>query len=44
MSVTAQQSNGRTAIRPFTVGIPESELDDMRARIAATRFPDRRSS
>jgi pimeloyl-ACP methyl ester carboxylesterase len=29
------------AIRPFSVNIPQEELDDLRRRIAATRWPDR---
>jgi pimeloyl-ACP methyl ester carboxylesterase len=29
-----------TAIRPFTVEFADAELEDMRARIAATRFPE----
>jgi pimeloyl-ACP methyl ester carboxylesterase len=29
------------SIRPFTVSIPQAELDDLRRRIAATRWPDR---
>jgi pimeloyl-ACP methyl ester carboxylesterase len=29
----------RTEIEPFTVAIPESELNDLRARLAATRWP-----
>ncbi|GAA2805671.1 epoxide hydrolase family protein [Crossiella cryophila] len=29
------------AIRPFTVDIPEADLQDLRARITATRWPDR---
>ncbi|WP_433356569.1 epoxide hydrolase family protein [Microtetraspora malaysiensis] len=29
-----------TDIRPFRSDIPQSELDDLRARIAATRWPD----
>src|SRR5215212_9960645 len=29
------------AIRPFTVNIPEGEIDELRRRIAATRWPDR---
>jgi pimeloyl-ACP methyl ester carboxylesterase len=33
-------SNG-TAIRPFRIRIPESDLIDMRRRISATRWPDR---
>src|SRR5215218_4242447 len=41
MSVTATQSNGRTAIRPFTIETPEADLDDLRARIVATRFPEK---
>ena len=27
-------------LRPFTVAVPEAELDDLRARLAATRWPD----
>jgi pimeloyl-ACP methyl ester carboxylesterase len=41
MAVTAQKPAGDTAIRPFTVEIPEADLEDLRARIAATRFPER---
>ncbi|BCH28843.1 hydrolase [Mesorhizobium sp. L-8-10] len=29
------------AIRPFTVNIPQEELDELRRRVAATRLPDR---
>src|SRR5262245_32490245 len=29
------------AIRPFRVGIPDEALDDLRRRIAATRWPER---
>jgi hypothetical protein len=29
------------AIRPFTVHVPQAALDDLRRRIAATRWPDR---
>ncbi|HEV7309623.1 epoxide hydrolase N-terminal domain-containing protein [Ensifer sp.] len=28
------------AIRPFRIAIPEAALDDLRARLAATRWPD----
>lgn len=31
----------KTAIHPFRVDIPQAALDDLRARIAATRWPDR---
>jgi pimeloyl-ACP methyl ester carboxylesterase len=39
-------SRGNTAVadaevRPFRVDVPESDLDDLRRRIAATRWPDR---
>jgi len=30
-----------TAIRPFAVDVPETELAELRRRIAATRFPDK---
>ena len=32
---------GGGAIRPFRVGFPQEALDDMRRRIAATRWPDK---
>jgi len=41
MSVTTESSAGATAIRPFTIPVtPETELEALRARIAATRWPD----
>jgi pimeloyl-ACP methyl ester carboxylesterase len=30
-----------TALRPFTIEVPEAELEDLRARVAATRWPDK---
>jgi hypothetical protein len=30
-----------TEIRPFTVDIPEKQLDDLRRRVAATRLPSK---
>ncbi len=33
-----REVSGATAIRPFTVEFPEAEVEDLRARIAATRF------
>src|SRR5918997_1541578 len=30
-----------TAIRPFVVDVPEADLDDLRRRIATTRFPEK---
>ena len=41
MAVTTESSSGGTAIRPFTVEFPEAEVEDLRARIAATRWPGR---
>jgi len=39
MPVTTAKPPGRTAIRPFTIETPEAELEELRARIAATRWP-----
>ena len=39
MAVTTQRPE--TAVRPFTIRTPEADLDDLRARIAATRWPDK---
>ena len=30
-----------TAIRPFVIDVPEADLDDLRRRIVATRFPEK---
>ena len=41
MSATTETPAGTTEIRPFTIpAIPETELQALRARIAATRWPD----
>ena len=37
MAVMAEKSAGNTTIRPFTVEIPKADLEDLRARVAATR-------
>ena len=40
MSVTTEKSSGITAVRPFTVPVtPEAELEALRARVRATRWP-----
>src|SRR5215475_9903379 len=39
--VTTAQAPAADAIRPFTVQIPQAALDDLRGRIAATRWPDK---
>ena len=41
MAVMTERSAGDTTIRPFKVEIPEAELEDLRARLRATRFPER---
>jgi pimeloyl-ACP methyl ester carboxylesterase len=41
MAVTTEKSAGATAIRPLTGEIPQADLDDLRARIVATRFPEK---
>ena len=41
MSAPESSTGGGTAIRPFEVGFDESELADLRRRIAATRWPER---
>src|ERR1044072_2524170 len=41
MAVMTERSAGDTTIRPFTIDIPEAELEDLRARIAATRWPEK---
>jgi pimeloyl-ACP methyl ester carboxylesterase len=39
MAVRTEKPAGDTTIRPFTIETPEAELEDLRARIAATRWP-----
>jgi pimeloyl-ACP methyl ester carboxylesterase len=41
VSETIQRSAGSAAIRPSTVDIPETELQRLRDRVAATRWPSR---
>src|SRR3984893_7720297 len=42
MSVTTENSAGATAVRPFTIPVTsEAELEALRARIRATRWPDK---
>ena len=35
------ESPGGQRVRPFTIDIPEADLEDLRARIAATRWPEK---
>ena len=41
MAVTVERSAGTTAIRPFTIDIPDAGLEDLRARLAAMRWPEK---
>ena len=41
MAVMVEKSADATAIRPFTIETPEADLEDLRARIAATRWPEK---
>ncbi len=38
---TLRAAAGGDAIRPFTVQVPQAELDELRRRIAATRWPEK---
>jgi pimeloyl-ACP methyl ester carboxylesterase len=40
-SQTHETNPTRLAIRPFHVNVPQKDLDDLRRRIAATRWPDK---
>src|SRR3982751_2495808 len=41
MATMTDKPASDTTIRPFTVDIPQADLEDLRARIAATRFPEK---
>src|SRR4051794_20716105 len=41
MAVMTEQAADDTTIRPFTIDVPQADLDDLRARIAATRWPEK---
>jgi pimeloyl-ACP methyl ester carboxylesterase len=41
MAVTTETTADATAIRPFTIDFPEADLEELRARIAATRWPEK---
>ena len=40
MSVTTERPPGGAAIRPFMIEIAKAELEALRARVTATRWPD----
>jgi pimeloyl-ACP methyl ester carboxylesterase len=39
-AMTAPTPPSSTLVRPFTVSIPQSQIDDVKQRLAATRWPD----
>ena len=41
MAVMVERPADNTAVRPFRIEIPEADLEDLRARIAATRWPEK---
>ena len=41
MAVTTEGSASAAAIREFRVEFPDEAVDDLRRRIAATRFPEK---
>src|SRR4051794_21866622 len=41
MSLATEARADAAAIRPFTIDTPQADLDDLRARITATRWPDK---
>jgi pimeloyl-ACP methyl ester carboxylesterase len=41
MAVTTDTSPDATAIRPFTIEISDADVEDLRARILATRLPEK---
>jgi pimeloyl-ACP methyl ester carboxylesterase len=43
MAVIVKKTADNTAIVPFTVDIPEADLEDLRTRIASTRWPEKES-
>ena len=41
MMMTVTDSRPDTAIRPFTVHVPQEDIDDLKRRIGNTRFPEK---
>ena len=41
MAVTTEKSASATAIRPLKIDIAQTEIDDLRRRLAATRWPEK---
>ncbi|SCF18134.1 Pimeloyl-ACP methyl ester carboxylesterase [Micromonospora viridifaciens] len=43
MAVKIEERVGIAGVRPFTIEVPEAELEALRARIRATRWPERQT-
>src|ERR1044071_1693525 len=41
MSTVTEEPAAAASIRPFTIEIPEADIEALRARIAATRWPEK---
>jgi pimeloyl-ACP methyl ester carboxylesterase len=41
VAITSEKSADATALRQFMIEVPEAALEDLRARVAATRWPDK---
>jgi pimeloyl-ACP methyl ester carboxylesterase len=41
MPVATEQPTGAAAVRPFHIDIPDEALDDLRRRVAATKWPEK---
>ena len=37
----SEQASDKSAVRPFRTTVPDTELDDLRRRISATKWPER---
>ena len=44
MAVTVDVPAPDTTLRPFTIEVPEADLEDLRERIAATRWPEKENA
>jgi pimeloyl-ACP methyl ester carboxylesterase len=44
MMAAAAPGSNTTAIRPFRINVPESDLADLRRRLAGTRWPDKETT
>ncbi len=40
-AASTQGAQDATSIRPFRIGVPQADLDDLRRRVLATRWPER---